>query len=145
MWPRLKRAFTCLIFTQSGFRYFLLKTLDASLRRGNGFPHARASPHCSCTQGIPVSSGKERKRKREDRPPRHVNEFFEGRAGRRDDRQEAGIRGARKPRGGVGLATKVEASESYGIRERWRRNRGKAGFGCKIDSPVLNLNKRQLA
>lgn len=43
---------------------------------------------------------RERERRR-DRPVRHVNEFFEGRAERRDDRQEAGIRDARKPRGRV--------------------------------------------
>lgn len=77
-----------------------------------------ASSHRSCTRG--TSGGKEEKGERRNRPPRHVNEFFEGRAGRRDDRQEAGIRGARKPRGRVVWQQRRKEAKSRDKRERAR-------------------------
>jgi len=62
-----------------------------------------------------MNEGKEKEEKegRRDRPVRHVNEFFEGRAKRRDDRQEAGIRDARKPRGRVVWQQKGKKAERY--------------------------------
>lgn len=112
-------ATSFLIFSSS--RYL---THPAAARRRISQRHG--SSHRSCTRVTDKSEREGKKRERWDRPPRHVNEFFKGRAGRAetiDKRLELEVRESREA-GLVwqrGREKEKESKKRRGEKKRERR------------------------